>query len=1076
LDSILPPAFSIIDTETVDISGHILTESKILSLRIDGKPVKFSGSKFMISSLPLSVGKNVFIFEIFDSTGKRKFYSYTLYRKEELEEEAGPLPEATGSHETETKKVLSIDTNIAPEGFTPALIASKSSPVTPVSTPSTSGYRIKNDDPQVISVVQQITGGVTGGAGSTNNSNPRTDPVQMPVLDNKEEPMLSFSSPYKDQIITENALQIGGRFNEFAHVKSITIGGRECTISPASFTFTGPTLLSPGEARRRNIVADSPEYIIMKVDPVTHSGKNILTAQVTDDAGHVKEEKITFYYYQLFVKMQSTGENYVFPPIYVDYIENGRHRRKNINYFGQEKQIKLEINYNQMFNRDLFSESPFANWSDIKSNMRTYFPYGPPFSSGWIMLSSVDSMGFCYYVPSYGLPSCTVSNYPWLSNPFDSCSDINWEYKESPGRLWGMTVTTLHSPPVKDNPFIVIFKNCDFIETFGPFLYYEQPLDPSKYKINGKYPLNPLFDPADRTYNLNRSAYIIMENPNPDTDIDITMEAPSYGDGFGYSPGYCNKFFSCYNMQTLSGDILVDSNNDGFLGGDDNAVEQVAPGCVNWVNNDDDYDESNIHSDDACAVNSNGNDGYDGNINGIRDLEDFMPINLTIPNIKEWTTNQNVKFYLKAEGSGRIKIFERVKDIKKIGSFTYLKDINSSIAQFTKPIIINLASGDKKELESKYFDDNGNFRAIFEGIEQGVLELSLIVELGENKTEAILDEAYVTLKSIRDMYRFVDVRGAPSDGSDGKLRYRTINVENKNMFIQDPSKVFMFIHGAWTPKSDAVTWSNTVYKRLYRSGYRGGFIGFSWDTAEGIYDPIPLIGSNNFKTVFDNQWVNSFQTGQVLADVIENTKNEFKNAKINLVAHSLGGNLTSYALKLLAIQDKRKIVNNVFLVQVAVSGNTYATRQENDYYKDMYVSAAANNITGKVYNLYYSKDKLIRNFSDNLIGVWWSGLIGNLDYGLPVPLDNNYEVLPSNRMYGFCDVGLYRHEKSMSGGLGNQNLESKLSNFMSRSYFRGNIRPFGIRDHLSFGTECYYDVQEYFGGFLNPKNLEKWGY
>ena len=1062
LKSILPVAFSIINTETVDISGHILAESKILSLRIDGKPVKFSGSKFMISSLPLSIGKNVFIFEILDSTGKRKFYSYTLYRKEELKEGAGPLPEATGSHETETKKVLSTDTAIVAEGFTPAVIASSNSPIAPVSTPSTSGYRIKNYNPQVISVVQQMTGGVTDGAGSTNNSNPQTDPVQTPVPDNKEEPMLSFSSPYKDQIITENVLQIGGRFNEFSHVKSITIGGQKCTISPASFTFTGPTLLSPGEARRRNVKGDSPEYIIMKVDPVTHAGKNTLTAQITDDAGHVMEEKITFYYYQLFVKLYSTGEYFAFPAVYVVDPNDPRHRETDINWWGTVKEIKLENGYAQAFNNDFLRDPPFPGWSDINSDYREYFPPGSPFSR----IGSGGGFVYGNGISSY----CNVSEISWLIYP----TTEPWEYYARPGRGWGKLITTIHSPPLKERPFIVIFKDCHFIETEPMITGNSQlSLDPSKYKINGKYPLIALFDPAHKLISdpagglhqdtgFKRPAYIIMENPNPDIDIDITMDAPAYGnsrdDGVSWNYGWFRRYFDYYDMQTLDGDILVDSNNDGFLGGDDNAVEQVAPGCVLWVNDDDDYDESTVHPDDNNPSLASGEtDCYDNIINGIRDLEDFMSINITIPNIKEWSgADQNVKFYLKAEGFGRIKIFERVADLNEYGEASYLKDLNSSIAQYKKPILIDIIAGDKKEIDSKYFDDNGNFRGIFEGVEQGRLKLSLIAELSADpnkKDTIILNEALITLKGIRKMYKAVNIRQGPENGSDGLLRYRN-KTESGEIFAPDPKRVFIWAHGYNNTLEGSLGSADIVYKRLYRTGFRGSFIFISWDTADWVQ---PFSSLN-----FNGDWINSFRSAHITADIIKDTRAAYPNARIDIGAHSLGNSLILYALRLLSAEGQVP-VDNTILAEAAVPGEVFIGVSRNptydmwgirhDFFDNMYANSL-NAVRGKIYNTYSKVDTaLIAAFKGN-----------NLILKLPTPLDDRYNLIKN----ATSTIG-----NEFIDPLGLVKVNEPYAKLVSKTFFVSKaVHPYGIKDHCSITVEYFYDVQEFYKFLLAPEKSD----
>jgi len=252
----------------------------------------------------------------------------------------------------------------------------------------------------------------------------------------------------------------------------------------------------------------------------------------------------------------------------------------------------------------------------------------------------------------------------------------------------------------------------------------------------------------------------------------------------------------------------------------------VSPGCVFWVNDDDDYDESDMHDDDSDAVNSSGNDSSDDSINGIRDLEDFMPFDLTVANIKEWANNQSVKFYLRAEGEGNIRVFGRVKDMREYGAKTYLCNLDSSIQQYQQEMKFTLPLDNDPEkkgqlLDSSWFDSDGNFYGIFEGVEEGTLKLILEAELisGDTSRRVVLDEAYFTLKNVKDMYRFINVREGPTESNtDNKLRYRNINVENRDMFMNDSSSAMFFIHGASTPEEDAIEWSGIVYKRLYRTG------------------------------------------------------------------------------------------------------------------------------------------------------------------------------------------------------------------------------------------------------------------
>ncbi|MFA5147878.1 MAG: alpha/beta hydrolase [Candidatus Omnitrophota bacterium] len=1019
--SISPVQFSTVKNDRIVLKGELKDDFKLKSVRIKGDDANIIDNGFETEDIQLKEGMNSFLIELTDVNGRRRLVSYSLIYDPKT---AGP-----GGGSLVDRPILAVD--MIAEGYT--------SP-RPRKKLSTRMIRRAENPPS-----------------SVNKSN--ADVV--------------FSSPYTNQVITEDKLKIGGRFNTNTGIKAITVNDQPCELEQSSGTFKGPMLISPGEARTKMVNSDSKDYILMKVDPVSHSGKNELIVKITPSEGKPYEDRIIFYYYQFFVDMHTNGEY----RIKADYSNNV---------------YTAPINA-MMYNKDLFCDPPggqyFSGWEYPEENYREFYydRYVANYCSAILFYSGYYNYD-SYTGPFYVNYSNRTGRVWFFMSPNELELFKNGKggghYSEQDTIQSAETILTLHTPPSKDTPIIILLRNCRFIENDPLFSesmwvgdeWHKLQLNLDNYKVNGQ-PLRPLCGDFGKDITWDdiegNCAYVALNDFEPDKDFLMDVDVTSYATEFYGEGRDWTRFFTADVEYGITGDILIDSNNDGLLGGEDNAYEMVSPGCVFWVNDDDDSSESTVHQDDLDAANDEFDKDYeDDAINGIRDLEDFMPFNLAIPNINEWENTQNVKFYLKTEGQGKIRVFKRAKDMWEYGAKTYLSDLGSSKFQYQEKMKFLLLSDDNKEegqlLDPAWFDSNGKFYGIFEGVEKGPLKLILEVQLGEgdNKKRVVLDEAYLTLKNVRDMYRFVNVRDGPTVGNtDDKLRYRNVNLEKSDMFMLDPLSIYIFIHGASTPESDAVTWSNTVYKRLYRTGYRGGFIGFSWNTGERLDLILP-------KLIFDNQWVRSFQTGQVLADVIDSTKNEFNHAKINLIAHSLGGNLTSYALRLLAVQDKKKLVDNVFLIQTAVTGNAFATEPHVDYYKDMYVYSIANNITGKAYNLYYVPDKLIYLFYEDLIGAWWTDLFLG-EPGLPVPLDDDYELLPSDQMKDLTDVDYYRHEKSESGGIGNKLLISKLSNFMSKTYFNENNRPFGIRDHLSFGTEYYYDVKEYFDSIVNPINIEK---
>ena len=527
----------------------------------------------------------------------------------------------------------------------------------------------------------------------------------------------------------------------------------------------------------------------------------------------------------------------------------------------------------------------------------------------------------------------------------------------------------------------------------------------------------------------------------------------------------------------------------------------VSPGCVFWVNDDDDYDESKVHPDDPntiSGVNLNSQDektgekgsGHDYNndvINGIRDLEDFMPINITVANIKEWANNQSVKFYLRAEGEGKIRVFGRVKDMREYGAKTYLCDLDSSIQQYKQEMKFLLPSDtDAKNkgelLDASWFDSDGNFYGIFEGVKEGTLKLILEVELINGKTSrrVVLDEAYLTLINVKQMFKVYNTRynsregdcEGPTVGEDELLRYRFIREQKGygSRFPEAPDRVIIWTHGYNNSVSESLKNMETLFKRLYITGYRDGFVGIVWHVHRwhddfGITDKISWMD-------FDPDWEKSYRSGHVFADIIRNTKKSYPNAKLDLFMHSLGANLGCYALRILSDNNER-IVDNLILHEAAVPGEVFTGKYKTKFnypgldpilgYPLIFRAGLFDNIYGdifnilkeKVYNTYCDEDKAIS------VALPAAGFLG-----LSTPLEDDYE---------FCNLATRTVANSKYAGLGcskvdTQKYSDRIVNF--HGLIDSETHPYGIRDHGSQTSEYYFDVKFFFGCIYDLNKME----
>ncbi len=1027
LDSIDPPNFYVTYDNHVNLFMTVSSRFEIDSVYVDKNKAILKDDIFTVLNLPLISGRNAFIVRIKDTLGNTGNYLYTVYRQEPMKEPEVSIetPEEPVSSE-EVKTQAATNETVKAEPVTTA----KEIPVNNQSYSPAGGFLTK---PSPITAYKNVimtdtvsdtiaSSPVSSSSASTSGSKSY---VSEESVSSNGTSTIVFSSPYDKQVVTENSLRISGGYDPSAGISSITVNGQACILDFANNTFTGPMLISPGEARRRGIKSEGGGYIIMDVDSNTHSGKNVLRVLITNDLGRTDKQDLILYYYQLFVRANTYGE------CILEHEDGTR--------------FSTPVQNTQSYNKNLYYEQPYSGWAYPEKAYRDESHLSWPYTFTY----SDDMRAFYYTDNSPRIWSSLVSGSSYLS-----------------GHSYVDTSLLLHAPPESDAPFILVLKDVATIEglpIFSGWVYNAI----ENYKFNG-YPIFPLMLGSRNNYY--DSCYVIIDEFTPDKDFYVSVQTPNYGEGFISYGAYTNKHFHVGNITSLSADILVDSNNDGFLGGEDNTVEQNEPGCVFWVNDDDDYDESSVHPDDEGAANSPGSDSSDDFINGIRDLEDLMPFNITIPDIAGWASNQSVKFYLKAEGEGKVRVFKRIQDAEKENDLAYLKKLNRSKEQYTEKMKFLLPSEADTEnkgqlLDASWFDSEGRFYAIFEGVEKGSLKLTLEVELisGKKSRRVVLDEAYITMVNVKEMLKVYNSRytyvvgdeEGPTDQGDGLLRYKVIREQKGygSRFPEDPDRIIIWTHGYNNTIKQSLDNMVIIFKRLYRTGYRGGFIGVVWKVEHSAL-------------LFNTDWLSSYQTGHVFADIIRNTKNSYPDAKLDLFMHSLGANLGCYALRILSDNDER-IVDNLILHEAAVPGEVfsgtyceikhYGNNLRDGYFDNIYANSL-NVLKGKVYNTYSANDFAIYG-AFPLAGA----------AGLSTPLDDDYVfVNEATRTQISLDPD---YNKGLGCSPINTVFDDKIISV--DSLISCNLHPYGIRDHGSQCSEYYYDVLLFFNRVFNLKTMEK---
>jgi hypothetical protein len=173
------------------------------------------------------------------------------------------------------------------------------------------------------------------------------------------------------------------------------------------------------------------------------------------------------------------------------------------------------------------------------------------------------------------------------------------------------------------------------------------------------------------------------------------------------------------------------------------------------------------------------------------------------------------------------------------------------------------------------------------------------------------------------------------------------DVEKRNYVV--------FVHGYNVNFDQAFEKSAELYKRLWWSGYRGNYIGFTWDGDE--FDPLrhscpDLVNFICAARFFPNVQ-NAFQTSPRLRDFLVQTIQGTWGASVGniyLLAHSLGNLVALDSLRLHSVEnngEKIPLVRNMVSIEAAVWSETFRPQASFEF--------------DSVLDLEYTEDDLKRN-------------------------------------------------------------------------------------------------------------------
>ncbi|MDO6762038.1 hypothetical protein [Agarivorans sp. 1_MG-2023] len=365
--------------------------------------------------------------------------------------------------------------------------------------------------------------------------------------------------------------------------------------------------------------------------------------------------------------------------------------------------------------------------------------------------------------------------------------------------------------------------------------------------------------------------------------------------------------------------LVTDMNNDGHIittPDSDHPIDtnnRIDNPLLMWVN--DNFD-SQRGEDDRLPL-----DNSDSVVNGMHDLIDFFPIYLDVASALERFPASEHNYSLQQAQS----------------AFNFFGDITSNTIEPTnvelelKPNVFLThppTAEQYAEAELKTINELGVIinEEFISRIGQGLggviyleattasnyhtpFELVLnITQKSDNKNVAT-SSIWINAAKVQNMFRHANLRNVPNPVMNGDqlgLPDTGIAAPPGYPDSRSQNEYFVFLHGYNVDPDEAGDWHSDIFKRTYRFGFKGKFMGVTWvgDTGEDYH-----------KAVY-----NAFNTSQYLPAAIQQKTPNASSTYI--AAHSLGNVVVSNA-----ISHQGLAVDKYFLFNAAVPIEAYDASQ-----------------------------------------------------------------------------------------------------------------------------------------------------
>jgi hypothetical protein len=355
--------------------------------------------------------------------------------------------------------------------------------------------------------------------------------------------------------------------------------------------------------------------------------------------------------------------------------------------------------------------------------------------------------------------------------------------------------------------------------------------------------------------------------------------------------------------------IEADVNRDGIIA----AQERPATGkpLRHWVNDDDDQGECGGRAD-LPGLPMGQADHSQAGIDGLRDLVDFLPLNLNLSRVTRLLPPSDGFRYYVTHPESAVQIALSGLTPTKAGAIHREADLIAfgpkAAAGITSAEILKPDADGRIELPATFIErvtKHGHGVILAEGAKASQQALQIEIRLAD-RTIATLEQP-MAIVPVETMYRHVNLAGLTTDYFGQRARVKKLGRPRQ---VGDPeglpdaetnARWVVMIHGYNVPGDLARSWHAETFKRLYVLGSDARFVGLTWNGDTGLDYHLAVY--------------HAFQAG----DEIPRALSFLDASRTLLIGHSLGNIVASQAVQA-GFTPARYFLLNAALPIEALSG------------------------------------------------------------------------------------------------------------------------------------------------------------